>query len=125
MTDILSLPVPGKVPTYIILDGLDECPNLPGRPSARREVLDLIEELVHLKLPNIHLCVASRPEVDIRIVFEPLMPLEICLHDESGQKQNIIEYIKSEVHSDGNMRRWNEVGKQLVIDTLSEKADGM
>ena len=123
MTDMLSLP--GQAPTYIIVDALDECPNFLGLPPARGEVLELIEELVHLKLPNVHLCVASRPEMDIRIVLEPLSSLKICLHDESGQKQNILEYIKSVVHSDWNMRRWNEEDRQLVIDTLSEKADGM
>ena len=123
MTDMLSLP--GQAPIYIIVDGLDECPNFPGRPSAREEVLELIEELVNLKLPNVHLCVASRPEVDIRAVLEPLTSLRISLHDESGQKEDIMEYIKSVVHSDRRMRRWKEEDKQLVIGTLSDKVDGM
>jgi len=64
MTDMLSLP--GQRPIYIIIDGVDECPNISGTPSAREEVLELIEELVDLKLPNLYLCVASRPEIDIR-----------------------------------------------------------
>ena len=70
MKDMLS--VPGQGPIHIIVDAVDECPNFPGRPSARDEVLELIEELVDLKLPNLHLCVASRPEMDIRTVLEPL-----------------------------------------------------
>ena len=123
MMDMLSLP--GQAPFYIIVDGLDECPNFPGRPSAREEVLDLIEELVDLNLPNIHLCVASRPEMDIRMVLEPLTSLKISLHDESGQKEDIIAYIKSVVRSDRRMRRWKEEDRELVVDTLSEKADGM
>ena len=122
-TDMLSLP--GQAPIYIIVDGLDECPNFPGRPSAREEVLDLIEELVDLNLPNIHLCVASRPEMDIRMVLEPLTSLKISLHDESGQQEDIIKYIKSVVRSDRRMRRWKEEDRKLVVDTLSEKADGM
>ena len=123
MTDMLSLP--GQAPIYIIVDALDECPNFPGRPSAREEVLDLIEELVDLKLPNVHICVASRPEMDIRMVLEPLTSLKISLHDEIGQKDDIIAYIKSVVRSDRRIRRWKEEDKQLVIDTLSDKADGM
>ena len=123
MTNMLSLP--GQAPFYIIVDGLDECPNLSGTPSAREVVLELIEELVDLKLPNLHLCVASRPEVDIRVVLEPLTSLKISLHDESGQKGDIISYIKSVVRSDRSMRRWKEEDKQLVIDTLSGRADGM
>jgi hypothetical protein len=123
ITDMLSLP--GQGPIYIIVDGLDECPNLSGTPSAREEVLELIEELVDLKLPNVHLCVASRPEMDIRVVLEPLTSLKISLHDEIGQKEDINDYIKSVVRSDRSMRKWKEEDKQLVIDTLSDRADGM
>jgi hypothetical protein len=123
LTDMLSLS--GQGPIYIIVDALDECPNLSGTPSAREEVLELMEELIDLKLPNVHLCVASRPEVDIRMVLDPLTSLKISLHDESGQKEDIVEYIKWVVRSDRNMRRWKEADKQLVIDTLSDRADGM
>ena len=123
MTDMLSLP--GQGPIYMIVDALDECPNFSGTPSAREEVLDLIEELVDLKLPNVHLCVASRPEIDIRMVLEPLTSLQISLHDESGQKEDIIAYIKSVVRSDRRMRRWREEDQNLVIDALSQNADGM
>ena len=123
MTDMLSLP--GQAPIYIIVDALDECPNFPGRPSARGEVVELGEELVDLKLPNVHLCLASRPEMDIRMVLEPLTSLKISLHDEGGQKEDIIEYIKSVVRSDRSMRKWKDEDKQLVVDTLSVKADGM
>jgi hypothetical protein len=123
MTDMLSLP--GQAPIYIIVDAVDECPNISGRLSARGEVLDLIEELVDLKLPNLHLCVASRPEMDIRVILEPLTSLKISLHDEVGQKEDIIKFIKFVVLSDRNMRRWKEEDKQLVIDTLSDGADGM
>jgi hypothetical protein len=119
------LSLPGQAPIYIIVDALDECPNTSGIPSAREEVLELIEELVNLKLPNVHLCVASRPEMDIRVVLEPLTSLKISLHDESGQKEDIIEYINSVVRSDRSLRRWKEEDKQLVIDALSDKADGM
>ena len=121
--DMLSLP--GQCSIYMIIDGVDECPNFPGRPSARDEVLELIEELVDLKLPNLHLCVASRPEMDIRVVLEPLTTLKISLHDERGQKEDIIKYIESVVRSDKSMRRWNEGDKRLVVNTLSDKSDGM
>jgi hypothetical protein len=123
MAEMLRLP--GQGPIYIIVDALDECPNFPGRPSARDEVLELIEELVDLKLPNLHLCAASRPEMDIRIVLEPLTTLKISLHDEGGQKEDIIKYIESVVHSDRRMRKWREEDQNLVIDTLSKNADGM
>ena len=123
MKDMLNLP--GQGPIYIIVDALDECPNVSGTPSAREEVLEFVENLVGLDLPNVHLCVASRPEIDIRIVLEPLNPLQISIHDESGQKEDINEYIKFVVYSDRNMRRWREEDQKLVIDMLSRNVGGM
>ena len=123
LADMLNLPGQGQI--YIIVDALDECPNFPGMPSAREGVLDFVGEIVNLKLSNVNLCVASRPEMDIRSVLDPLTTLKISLHDEIGQKKDIVEFINSVVRSDGSMRRWNEEDKQLVIDTLSSKADGM
>jgi hypothetical protein len=120
---MLNHPSQGQI--YIIVDALDECPDVTGIPSAREEVLELVEHLVGLRLPNVHLCIASRPEIDIRNVLEPLNPLQVSLHDESGQKKDIIEYIKSAIHSDRKMRSWRQEDKQLVIDILSDKADGM
>ena len=117
------MPKQGQI--YIIVDALDECPNISGTLSPREEVLGLVEELVCLKLPNVHLCVTSRPEVDIQRVLEPLTSLQFSLHDEGGQKQDIINYIKYVVHSDWNMRKWRTEDRQLVVDVLSEKADGM
>src|SRR5712672_3231544 len=123
MKEMLSLPGQGQI--YIVIDALDECPNVLGTPSAREEVLCLIKDLVDMKLPNVHICVASRPEIDILAVFEPLTSLQISVHDEKGQKEDIIKYIKSVVHSDKGMRKWKKVDQELVIDMLSEKADGM
>jgi hypothetical protein len=120
--DMLSLPEQGQI--YIIIDALDECPTS-GTPSARKEVLELIRALVRLHLPNVHLCVTSRLEVDIQSVFEPLKPLKISLHEERGQQDDIINYIKSFLDSDENMRQWTEEDQQLVTNALSEKADGM
>ena len=123
MADMLSLPGQGTI--YIIVDALDECPNFPGSPSAREEVLEIVKELVDLNLPNVHLCVASRPEMDIRSVLEPLTTLKISLHDEIGQQGDIIKYIESVVRSDWSMRRWKAEDQQLVVDMLSSKAAGM
>jgi hypothetical protein len=119
------LDLPGQGPICIIVDALDECPNLLGTPSARDEVLEVIGELVDLELPKVHLCVASRPEMDIRMTLEPLMALKISLHDEIGQKEDIVKYIKHVVDSDRDVQKWNEDDKQLVVVTLLDKADGM
>ena len=112
-------------PTYIIMDALDECPNAFGMPTPREVVLDFVKELVELSLPYLHICITSRPEIDIRTVIEPLTTRRVSLHDETGQKKDIIEYVSSVVHSDARMGKWREKDQILVIETLSEKADGM
>jgi len=112
-------------PTYIIMDALDECPITSTIPSPREKVLELVEELVGLHLPNVHICVTSRPEHDIQIVLERLTERAVSLHDESGQQEDITNYVASFVRSNQRMRRWREEDKDLVIKTLSEKASGM
>jgi hypothetical protein len=112
-------------PTYIIMDALDECPTMSSVPSPREDVLGLVEELVGLHITNLHICVTSRPEHDIRAVLEPLTLRPVSLHDESGQQDDITNYIASFVHSDRRMGRWREEDKELVIKMLSRKADGM
>ncbi len=115
----------GQGPTYIILDALDECPITSSIPSPREEVLELVNELVGLHLPNLHMCVTSRPESDIQVVLERLTEPSVSLHDESGQREDIVNYVTSSVHSDRRMGRWREEDRELVIKTLSEKAGGM
>jgi hypothetical protein len=123
LKEMLELPEQG--PIYIIIDALDECSNIAGMPTPREKVLRLIEELVNLDLPSVHICVTSRPEFDIRTVLEPLTSLRVSLHDQGGQKQDIVDYVTKVVRADRKMRSWRERDKQLVIRVLSEKADGM
>ena len=119
------LRLPDQHPIYIVIDALDECPNTSGMPSPREQVLDLLNDLVKMTLPNFHLCVTSRPEIDIRCVLEPLTSRRVSLHGQSGQKKDIIDYVTSIVQTDPKMRRWRDEDKNLVIETLSERADGM
>ena len=121
------LTLPDQRPTYLIIDALDESSNASGIPSPRETVLQLLKELVNLSLPNLHICVTSRPEIDIRNVLEPLTSRRVSLHDQSGQRKDIAVYVRSVVYSDSEqiMRRWKMVDKELVIETLSERADGM
>ena len=123
LDDLLSFP--NQDPVFLIIDALDECPDNTGLPSSREQVLDLIQHLVGLCQNNLHICVTSRPEIDIRSTLEPLTSLCVSLHEQTGQKKDIVEYVSSVVSSDSKMRRWREEDKRLVIETLSERADGM
>ena len=121
------LALPDQHPVYLIIDALDECPDSHGIPSPRERLLQLIKELVELRFPNLHICVTSRPEIDIREVLNPLTSRRVCLHDQTGQKEDIADYIRSVVYSDleSIMKRWRTEDKELVIETLSNRANGM
>ena len=125
LRDLLG--VPGQLPIFVILDALDECPSTTETPYAREKVLDFVEELVDLGRSNLFISITSRPEQDIQIVLNPLTSALrlISLHDEGDQRKDINHYIRSFVQTDREMRKWKEQDKELVIDTLSERAGGM
>lgn len=111
------------LPVYIIMDGLDECPDSSGLTSPRAEVLQVIQELVNYS--NVHICVTSRLEVDILRVLAPLTVNSISLHDQPGQLRDVNDYISSVIHSNLAMRIWPEEEKQFVVNTLTLGHDGM
>jgi hypothetical protein len=121
------LKIEGQPTIYIIIDALDESPNTSGVVPARRRILDVVEKLVDLHLANVRICVTSRPEADIKAALAPLASPSyiVSLHDEDGQKKDIADYVRSMVYKDWNMRKWREEEKEMVIATLSQKADGM
>ena len=125
LKDMLTLPNQG--PVYLIMDALDECPDTSDVPSTRAQVLELIKDLVGLRLPGLHICATSRPEVDISDVLGSIASQAVSLHEERGQEKDIAEYVRFVVYSGSSisMRRWREEEKEHVIETLSQKADGM
>ena len=123
LRDLLELS--GQAPVYLVVDALDECPITPDVLSPRDNVLMLLEDLVDSKLSNLRICVTSRPEADIKNVLGPLTFRSISIHDENGQMKDIESYIKSTVNSHRKMRRWKSEHKELVIDVLTSRADGM
>ena len=123
LRDILKNP--GQAPVYIVVDGLDECPNAFGTPSPRENVLVFLEDLINLHLRHLHICITSRPEVDISTALNSLPFHTVTLHNESGQKQDIANYVNAIVHRDPKIKGWRAADKERVIETLTRKADGM
>jgi hypothetical protein len=123
LKDILGLP--GQAPIFLILDALDECPNTSAMPSPRECVLMLVEELLDSRPSNLHICVTSRTEIDIKAILEPLASHSVSIHDEGGHIEDIENYIESVVDTDPRIRKWKKEDKQLVIDVLTKRADGM
>ena len=121
------LDLPGQIPTYIIIDALDECPSNIGTPSPREKVLNFVGNLVQSNYSNLFICLTSRPEQDINTALNPLIPpsRRVSLHEEGGQTEDINSFVRSFVINDGTMRRWRTEDKELVIRVLSERAQGM
>ncbi|KAH9995623.1 hypothetical protein BJV77DRAFT_1066312 [Russula vinacea] len=78
LKDVLKLQ--GQATVYIIIDALDECPIT-------------TEELLDMQIPNLRICVTSRPEADIVPVLEPLAFRSVSL-TAKWQVQDITEYIR-------------------------------
>ena len=122
---------PGQAPVFIVIDALDECPDSrsPGSPpgvlTRRQLVLTILKGLIESKLPNLHICLTSRPEFDIQKVLDPFEPISMSLHTQKGQLDAIAQYVESVVTSHWMMRRWSKTTKKLVIDTLANKSHGM
>jgi len=87
------LKIEGQPPIYIIIDAVDECPISSDVESPRDRVLALVENLAALRLSNFRICLTSRPEADIRASLESITSHSISLHDESGQKNDISDYV--------------------------------
>ena len=116
---------PEDRPVYLVIDALDECPSTSSLLSPHEILLSFLEDLVEAQLPNLRICVTSRPEVDIKTILDPLTFRSVSLHDESKQKEDIINYIESIVNTNKKMQNWSSEVKQLVINVLTDKADGM
>jgi len=59
------------------------------------------------------------------MILEPLTSRHISLHDQEGQKDDIANFVRFVVHSNERMRRWRSEDKEWVIDTLTERGDGV
>ncbi len=141
LMDLLELP--GHAPVYLVVDALDECPNTSSIPSPRSDILNLIEKLIKSEtsprsdilnlieklikseISNLHICITSRPEMDIKDALDPLIFRSVSLHDERGQKNDIEEYITFIINTDPKNKRWKAEDKRFVIDVLKRKAHGM
>jgi hypothetical protein len=119
------LELPGQAPVFLILDALDECPETSDIPSPREEVLRLVEGLIESQIPNLRICVTSRPEADITTVLGRLTSSSVSIHDEKGQSEDINNYIKWAVNEDRKNKKWRMEDKKRVIDILTKRAGGM
>jgi len=108
---------------FIIIDAIDECQRTIDTSSARKDVLDLVEEFIDLHCKHLRICITSHPEPDIRSSLY-LIACSVSLHDEEGQTKDIFDYIAHVINRQENSE-WTDDDKKFAIETLSQRADGM
>lgn len=122
------LQLQGQAPVYLIIDALNECPNTSATvlPSPREDILKALKDLIYVQLPNLRICITSVPEPDIKAALNPFAFRSVSLHDESGQREDIANYVKSVVdtHDDMQIWSWKLDRSQRVIKVLTERGGG-
>lgn len=117
------LQLPGQPATYIIVDSVDECPNTSGVLSPRERVLELVEELVNLRLLNLHLSFTSRPDADIVAALLPLASRIVPLQDQSGQKTTLPTtscMLSTQIGGRGEEERIKNLSSICALERLTE-----
>jgi hypothetical protein len=95
-----------ELPVFIIIDALDECSDTPGIPTPPEAILDVVKDLAHLRNPNLHICVTSRQEVDAKLA--PMAVSAVSLHEQSGRKRDIANYVSYVMSLDENLKKWRD-----------------
>ena len=108
---------------YLFIDAIDECPAGLDSVSERGFILGVLEELCRLGCIPLRMCVRSRLESDIQTALRYVVGHEVTLHVQNGQQRDIAMYVRSVVGAE--CIQWKAKEKNLVIETLSENADGM
>ncbi|PNP60521.1 hypothetical protein THARTR1_00545 [Trichoderma harzianum] len=113
---------------HIIIDALDECPELGGR---REDLMKTLRYILNAAPDNLHVMCTSRKEADIYAEIESHLsdPMRIefdlssYMHREAI-KRDIGQYIDSTL-ADVNYKSWSDVIKKKVKEILIERSDGM
>ena len=112
---------------YIVIDGVDNCPEAESTETPRKKVLKFLEDLVRSRHSKLNICITSSLEEDMEKSLKPLVAgassRQVILHDEKGQKEDIKIYITAFVQ--GHMPALPDKDKEAVIEKLSERAGGM
>lgn len=100
--------------TYVVIDGLDECPasgnNVSGK-AERRILLELLQRMQAWRLANLHLLVTSRQEQDIDDAFKGI------IHDPQDEIIDLgTTAYSSSVRSDISMFMDKELNKEIFVD---------
>jgi hypothetical protein len=103
---------------YLVLDGLDECPE-------RTKLTDWIAEFISGKANKLHVLVASRKEHDMIEHLGSLIPKSVDI--EEGVIDDIGMYLRETLETDLQLtkKKWPPEVQEEIRTTLMERANGM
>jgi len=107
---------------FIIIDALDEC-----REQVDRERNAFFGALTNMKdaIPGKYkLLITSREESDIREAMATIANVVLEVKDD-GVRSDICAHVTSYIDRDIRMKKWPQNVKDVVIQELGEKANGM
>ncbi len=122
----LTATIRGFSAVHIVIDGLDECPEL---NQERAKLLDSLERIVAAAPASVHILCTSRNEEDIHAAIGPLLSppardsIDLRVH-RASLDQDIALYIDSTL-ARREFRIWPGSVKTEVRERLVENADGM
>ena len=105
---------------FLLLDALDECPE---SGEVRQNVMDGLERLAS-EAPNIRTFVTSRETTNVHesMVTLGAKPTSIAARMVDADIQR---YISSQLSRDRKLTKLDKTTKELIEDTISQRADGM
>lgn len=122
---------------YVVVDGLDECPNASDfgtrrEPDERTAILRLCSFLRDWKMDNLHLVVVSRPESDIAAEFaRPAMTegnsyvIDLSTAGNATQvEHDMLTYMDSVLSGD-KFGKLQTKTRDSIKEKLADKAQGM
>jgi hypothetical protein len=108
---------------YVVLDAVDEYPR-----AQRDPLLRTIQGLSSLNMDSLHLLAVSRPEADIRMVFEDIHQIARGFWEVKVQgvrvRRDIEKYLDHRLRLTA-FRNWNLEERKDIVSMLTSQADDM
>jgi hypothetical protein len=114
---LLQRAVHGPYSKYIVIDALDEC-------TDREALLDFIYLIESSKIPDLHMLISSRREMDIEDVLATVADYIVKFQSALVDK-DIGNYVKDRLATDRKLKRWPVSVRDEIAGTMQKKADGM
>lgn len=117
-----NLMIDEKYTYYMILDALDE-----SSRETQMEVLSLLQTLLTIPYVDIHILVTSRTQIkrEVEKQFQSIGRFYDVLIEQRYVDADILAHIKERLQNDEDLNKWPEEPQLRILNSLSEKAEGM